>query len=420
MERAPKRNARRSVRGIDASVYPFSNVLHTKELVRMIVGRNLSAFGFPRLGGGGDDTAAIAMDEESLWDVVQLRTTSKRWASFLSELPAILRAAKVLGKGQFADAIFSGILPRARCSERRLTALYQPLVVHAPAEQRRLARQGITLIKKTPECPVCKTPLSATGWYGDHIQLDTVAAFQALCDQIDSGHLDQGLGTDEQIQFLQTPAALAPGALLRAPFRRDTLIHFGLDAVLCDRVRDDNADEDDAPCNDHPTECLSLLPGANLTCAKGCFSLQIVQCTSCEQWSADMCSTSCNYKYCDNSGGNDAERSELPPGRKCKSCFGGESCDSCGRFGCACRFVACVHEGCDATMCKFVSFDAYNAEDEQDGTPIPDCALVDYSSQPNYDDNESDNDDFYHWSAFDHAFCKRHAPVGSRTPEYWG
>ena len=47
-------------------------------------------------------------------------------------------------------------------------------------------------------------------------------------------------------------------------------------------------------------------------------------------------------------------------------------------------------------MCKFASFDAYNTEDEKDGTPIPDCTLVGYSCQPNYDDDDSDNDDFYH------------------------
>ena len=63
----------------------------------------------------------------------------------------------------------------------------------------------------------------------------------------------------------------------RSPREHDP--RFSVVAVLCDRVRNDNADEDDAPCNGHPAEYFSLLPGATLTCAKGCFSLQIVQCT---------------------------------------------------------------------------------------------------------------------------------------------
>ena len=368
-------------------------VVGDSHLITLIV-RNLTAY--PRLEETADTRdaggAVRKMGKVDWKAVCKVRTTAKIISASFPKFAAALQAKHTLGSGRLADQLFSGgRVPKPRGKDAR------------------------DIITEEPLCPVCCAVLVPTGWYGDD-EKSTAEAFDALLkswrlQDLDDADEDDGEddGADEDTdemrakrEFLTSaPGRNAPGALLRAPFEYD---HDMLNEIWTRKERRGG----------NRINCIhtsDLLPGATLACPTGCYSLDVMQCTECFRWSEQL-GVGCNFKYCGNSGGNYAERSHCAH-RQCTPCSGGAAtCDTCGRTACGCRFLNCVHPGCDAALCRVKSDHAYNMEDEM-GDAAP-CAFVDYATQPEYDSDDDNNDAFYEWQAQDHAYCKRHAPKGAK------
>jgi hypothetical protein len=147
----------------------------------------------------------------------------------------------------------------------------------------------------------------------------------------------------------------------------------------------------------HPEAVADLSPVVTIHNIKGNLVPRDVKCTNCSKWGTDVCTRDCNFKYCEQPrfGG---------PDPVCDECWGVETCFTCSKRGCRCRFNACSKPGCTHLMCCCSNFNGWKVGDS--GRP-PGCARY---VRP--DEGDSDEED---WGQEPDFFCPKCAPAGAVT-----
>ena len=154
---------------------------------------------------------------------------------------------------------------------------------------------------------------------------------------------------------------------------------------------------------DHYYHCEDLSPVVTIhDSATGKVVPQVRKCSKCGKWSSDAIMRHCASRYCDldfcGTEGGDCEPT-------CGKCWGLETCFTCGKSGCPCRFERCSKPGCEHLMCNCTNFSERNRG--RCGSP-PGCAKF----VPDDEEEEDSDEEFDDFDA--PLFCFECAPAGAR------
>jgi hypothetical protein len=158
------------------------------------------------------------------------------------------------------------------------------------------------------------------------------------------------------------------------------------------------------PIGVHVNTSEDLSPVLTIHDTSGNLVPPLQKCSQCAKWSADAITRWCASKYCMGSHllynppgtgyGATCGDSSAPT---CAKCWGVQTCFTCNKSGCRCRFDLCSKQGCDHLLCNCTDFGGRKREE---CGPPPGCARFVPTGEEMDDDGP--------------LFCFECAPEGAR------